>query len=210
MSMDSLASNTDVLNPNYEEVYLIGTVVQNVDPLNLDRVKVNVPRLYTGAEKDLPWVAPFKPNAVTGQGEGFGTYGSPAIGSSVIILLQAGDPHYPVYVAGLGKKANGFFPSGTSWGFQDKFGNKVRFNEAKEIRVESAAGVHIVISPAGAVSLTSPSTVSVAAAGNLSLSSDADIAINAGGALAMSSGGASTLSAGGSATITGTTIHLNN
>lgn len=193
MSIDSLASNDDVLNPNYEEVYFEGTVVQNVDPLNIDRVKVTVPRLYTGAEKDLPWVAPLKPNAATGQGEGFGTYGSPAIGASVIILLQAGDPHYPVYVAGAHRKANGFFPSGTSWGFQDKFGNKVRFNAAKEIRVESSAGVDVVISPSGTVAISAPADVTLSTAGNLSLSAAENVSV----------------SAGGSITLNGTEIHLN-
>lgn len=179
MSFRNLSDDNEALRTSYDGQLLVGVVVANVDPLNLDRIKVNVPSLYEGPAEDLPWVMPIKPNIGTGEGPGIGAYGSPAIGADVVILLQNGDPHYPVYLGGLRTKANAYFPSGQSWGFRDAYGNDLKFSQDKSVVIRAVAGVTVTISPTGTVSVTSVADVNISAEGDMNLTAGGDTVIDA-------------------------------
>ena len=77
-------------------ILFLGTVVNNNDPLGLDRVQCSVPQLYDPQLGDVPWCMPIK-SWWTGQGNGFGYFGVPPVGSTVLIELQDNDANFPVY-----------------------------------------------------------------------------------------------------------------
>ncbi len=155
---DSLA-----LRDSYKNLIFHGKVVTNVDPENLDRIQVSVPQLYDPSLGDLPWVGPMKYSPF-GIGAGWGVFGAPAIGSDVAIILQQGDPHYPLYIAGIQMTAMAGFISGTNWGFVDPAGNTLNVNlTTKEISFVAVAGVTVNIGGDGSMSVTTSGVTTVTA-----------------------------------------------
>jgi len=71
-----------------------GTVVNNVDPLQMGRILANVPDV----ESLVPtsWAMPCVPIA----GKQMGTYFVPQVGAGVWIEFEQGDPDYPIWVGG--------------------------------------------------------------------------------------------------------------
>jgi len=145
---DTLNDALKLTGENLEGKYIEAVVTDNKDPLNKSRIQVVVPNLFS-EEDERPWIGPFKWSPF-GFGPSWGFYGSPAVGSTVIILFQSGNRQYPVYIAGLHKVANSNFPSGTSWGFQDPAGNIVKFDlETKAAEIVFAAGASITVGTDG-------------------------------------------------------------
>lgn len=73
-----------------------GIVIDNNDPLHLDRIKCRIPNLYDDSIGDVPWIIPIK-HCIFGQSDGIGEFGVPPIGSIVCVQLQQNDPNFPVY-----------------------------------------------------------------------------------------------------------------
>lgn len=71
-----------------------GTVVDNVDPLVLGRIRVAVPAV--SAALPSSWAMPCVPIA----GAQMGTFLVPPIGASVWVEFEGGDPDYPIWVGG--------------------------------------------------------------------------------------------------------------
>lgn len=71
-----------------------GTVVNNVDPLQIGRIQVLVPDVTS----ILPtsWAMPCVPLA----GKQMGTFVVPQVGSGVWVEFEQGDPDYPIWVGG--------------------------------------------------------------------------------------------------------------
>jgi hypothetical protein len=69
-----------------------GLVLQNVDPLQIGRIQVIVPDV--SALIPTSWAMPCTPIA----GIQMGMYSVPAIGSSVWVEFEQGDPDYPIWV----------------------------------------------------------------------------------------------------------------
>lgn len=109
--------------------YHIGTVIFNDDPDGINRIKVSIPNLFDDTDENLPWVAP-SPYSPFGIGSGFGSYGSPAIGSEVKVYFQDGDVNYGFYESSLlsKKNANPKFKNPNTWGFKDPDGNELYVN----------------------------------------------------------------------------------
>ncbi len=171
---DTLDRNMQ-MREDYTGKYLWGVVHNNVDPLGLDRIQVHVPNLYEPDQGEVPWIGPFKVSPF-GIGSSWGVYGSPARGSDVLILLQDGNSHYPAYVAGIQRRANLDFNSGTSWGFVDPLGNKLHFDlESGTVTFRAHSGVSFIITPSGGVHLTTADAV-VANAPSFQFNGDVDIA----------------------------------
>lgn len=71
-----------------------GTVVNNIDPLQIGRVQVMVPAvLGVGVSS---WAMPCVPIA----GPQMGTYVVPLIGAGVWVEFEGGDPDYPIWTGG--------------------------------------------------------------------------------------------------------------
>jgi uncharacterized protein involved in type VI secretion and phage assembly len=69
-----------------------GTVVNNVDPLQLGRIQVLVPDV--GAVLPSTWAMPCVPLA----GKLSGTFVLPQVGAGVWVEFEQGDPNYPIWV----------------------------------------------------------------------------------------------------------------
>ena len=71
-----------------------GTVVNNIDPLQLGRIMVIVPDV--GGVTPSSWAMPCVPLA----GKQMGTFMVPQIGAGVWVQFEGGDPDMPVWVGG--------------------------------------------------------------------------------------------------------------
>lgn len=71
-----------------------GTVINNIDPLQIGRIMVLVPDV--GGIIPSTWAMPCVPIA----GKQMGTFMVPQIGSGVFVQFEAGDPDRPVWVGG--------------------------------------------------------------------------------------------------------------
>ena len=67
-----------------------GTVVDNVDPLQIGRLRVLVPAVLHAEES---WAMPCVPYA----GDGVGFYAMPEVGTSVWVEFEAGEISYPIW-----------------------------------------------------------------------------------------------------------------
>jgi len=71
-----------------------GTVVNNIDPLQIGRILASVPDVL--GIVPTSWCMPCVPIA----GKQMGTYMVPQIGAGVWIEFEQGDPDYPIWVGG--------------------------------------------------------------------------------------------------------------
>jgi hypothetical protein len=210
---------TDVKNRHgvYHGKYR-GKVFNNIDPLILGRIQVEVPAVPSST---LNWAMPCVPYA----GRQVGFYAIPPIGANVWVEFEAGDPNYPIWV-------------GCFWGegevplesppeikiFKTEF-NTFILNDLPEVGgmtlssfPESVAvpcdmkfsseGIEIVI-PESTISMTE-ATISLTS-GDISLTAEAgieskagaDISSTAGAAIQVEAGADITESAGGAVEVTG-------
>jgi uncharacterized protein involved in type VI secretion and phage assembly len=80
-------------SPRFYGVYR-GTVVTNVDPLQIGRITAIVPDV--GGAIPTTWAMPCVPLA----GKQMGTFMVPQVGAGVFMQFEAGDPDRPVWVGG--------------------------------------------------------------------------------------------------------------
>lgn len=153
MSFDTLSENLFLID-GLGNKWLKGTVVQNVDPKNLDRIQVSIPGLYDPDLGDVPWCGPVKLSPF-GFGSGYGVFGTPVIGSDVAVTLQGGDQHYPLYMHIQCFANPDEFPSGQAWGFKDLQGNKLVV-AGKDIQFQSGGGFMVHIDQDGNITTTVP------------------------------------------------------
>jgi uncharacterized protein involved in type VI secretion and phage assembly len=71
-----------------------GTVINNIDPLQLGRILASVPDVL--GPTPTSWAMPCVPIA----GKQMGTYMVPEIGAGVWIEFEQGNPDYPIWVGG--------------------------------------------------------------------------------------------------------------
>lgn len=79
--------------PKYYGIYR-GTVVTNIDPLQIGRITVTAPDV--GGLTPSTWAMPCVPVA----GKGMGTFFVPQVGAGVWLQFEAGDPDRPVWSGG--------------------------------------------------------------------------------------------------------------
>lgn len=79
-------------SPDYTIPFL-AKVVDNKDPKKLQRVKVEIKGLMTGAISDLPWCFPAQ-HSLFGMTDSAYSVGVPVVGSTVMVEFQGGDIHY--------------------------------------------------------------------------------------------------------------------
>ena len=71
-----------------------GTVLNNIDPMQIGRILVTVPDVHSIIPSS--WAMPCVPIA----GKQMGTFFVPQIGAGVWVEFEQGDPDYPVWVGG--------------------------------------------------------------------------------------------------------------
>lgn len=71
-----------------------GTVADNLDPLGLGRIRVEVPAVL--GDGRLSWAMPCAPYA----GPGVGLFLIPPTGAQVWVEFEGGDPDYPIWAGG--------------------------------------------------------------------------------------------------------------
>lgn len=110
---------------------LVGTVTNNQDPLQLGRIKVQIPALFE-TNNDSNWAPMLMPAASTQGDHSYGIYALPEIDDRVLVAFEHGLPDRP-------------FVLGSFWGFGAKPPEK---NESKsnDIRlIRSRSGHQIVL-----------------------------------------------------------------
>jgi hypothetical protein len=86
------------LGNQYKDRTFMGVVVNNLDPMRLERIKVRIRDLFDGVEdEDLPWVAP-KVAKGLGNGGGSRVCAVPYMQSLIYVEFENGDPNFPRYV----------------------------------------------------------------------------------------------------------------
>lgn len=196
MSLESLHAQLND-QEDYSGKLLVGTVVNNDDPKGTERVKAIIPGIYED-EESCPWIGPLKKSPF-GFGKGYGTFGVPAVGSTLIVELQDGDVHHPIYhgVLHLGSHKTAAQKKEfhkDAWGFEDPDHNKLIVDmKAHTTTFESNSKVKFFISASGDLEVTIPEHVMT----------------NIGGNLTAQVGGTAFIQAAGRVDIKGSTIHLN-
>ena len=76
----------------------IAKVVDNKDPDMLQRIKVTIPDLMTGAPETLPWLLPVTYPAFGGTTTEYMTVNVPHIGDVVVVVFQDADLSYGMYI----------------------------------------------------------------------------------------------------------------
>jgi len=169
MAIDNL-SDTLRDGQDYTGRLFLGTVVEDQDPTGTGRFKAQVPGLFEDGE--LPWVGRIR-ESLFGMGPGYGTYGTPHKGSSVIIELQDGDANYPRCI-GFYPKASDVpevFKNGRVWGYCDPSGTTLVVNpDSKTYQFTHASGTTYNIDSSGSLTADVKSHASITINGNTSLS----------------------------------------
>jgi hypothetical protein len=94
--------NAHFQKPDYENIYFIGKVIENDDPKRMERLRIRIPEIHDNIPDDkLPWAIKIAHHPY-GQflGGTAGAFGVPPKGALLYVMLQKGDQHYPVYLAG--------------------------------------------------------------------------------------------------------------
>jgi hypothetical protein len=115
---------------DYGQGYYAGTVSVNTDSLGIARVQATVPGLFDPTQGAVPWIGAIKDSPFgfgTGPKGPYGVYGFPQVGSTVMVELQNGDEHKPLYQTLYTQpNAHPWFNVPTRWGFVDPQGNSLQ------------------------------------------------------------------------------------
>lgn len=143
-----------------------GTVMDNVDPTKLGRVKIKVYPMLSGVETtNLPWAIPAMALSI-GAGASYGNFSVPDIETNVWVFFEAGDIYQPVYFAeatdgkkGLPASKDENYPETSV--FKTKTGIQIKIDRktgAEDIKIDHPSGASFEIMPDGNIILTTVKT----------------------------------------------------
>ncbi len=208
----------------------IGEVVDNVDPLNIGRVKINIPNFTQGVSTDiLPWSHQIFPVG-TGGADAIPTFKVPAIGTQVVVIFPTDDIYSSFYIGELIFKEHKLeellsdYPE--TYGFIDKIKNKYWVNMKQgTVDIHHHSGTHLNIEKNGTINVTGVKDLNINITGNetihikgnstINVDGNSDITVggsatlDVGSTLDVKTGGAYTIEAGGDFTVTAPNINLN-
>ena len=198
---------------------LLGVVVDNNDPMQLERVRCSINGLFSGTPEELPWIAPKRlglyPNTKNGSSGTFAL--PPPVGTQLLVTFQGGNPLYPNYEAypvqsserpSLGStnylyRYGHVDPDGTTFFVDTKPGAEPK------MEFVHTTGLKITISSTGKLTIIAPSGVDVNVTGDTNITTTGKAVVSAGGDTKVSAGGNASLNAGGNATISaGGTVNI--
>lgn len=130
-----------------------GTVLDNDDPLQLGRLKVEVIGHFVGETEDLPWVHPQNPYGLGGKSDS-SSFSVPEVGSELIVIFPFRNIYAPVYVGYWQNTINHQtdfdenYPE--TYGFRDSTGTVFKINkEVGYLELVHKSGTKIMINDAG-------------------------------------------------------------
>lgn len=210
-----------------DDGYIIGEVVDNVDPDGIGRVKVKIPQLFDIGQSAVPWIGAHRQSPF-GFGPNFGVYGSPQVGSKIRVKFQEGSAHYGLSEADEYNKAiaNSKFKTPDTWGFKDPSGSELFVNlTTKAWEFTHASGttikynaqgdetIHIIRNRDLTVDGTNTENVTgdqvQVIKGSLNITVTGEIAITTNSQVSIVAGGNIDLTASGTVNISGSTVNLN-
>lgn len=150
----------------YKGIRFVGVVVNNNDPMRLERVTVRVPEIFDGTEDaHLPWAIPGTLRLL-GTGGGAHQCYIPVVGSLVYVEFQNGDPQFPIYVGSpiVASARNAVFNTNypKRYGWADPKGNVLYHDlQTGDVDYHHFSGTTIHITPAGLVSVTGVSDITL-------------------------------------------------
>lgn len=154
-----------------------GIVIDNNDPLHLDRIKCRVPGLYDDQKGDVPWIIPIK-YCMFGQTASIGQFGVPPVGSVVCIELQENDANFPVYTGYLMNNAKQTTPGV----FQviDQSGSVLTIDtNEKSASYNHITGTTFQITKEGSFVVNVPKDLSVTVKGNMTANVTGNVNVKA-------------------------------
>jgi len=216
----------------------VGEVVENIDPLNLGRVKINIPNFTEGVSTDvLPWSHQIFPVG-TGGADSIPTFKVPAIGTQLVVMFPTDDIYSSFYIGELLFKSHKLdvlledYPE--TYGFIDKIKNKYWVNMKKgTVDIHHHSGTHVKIDKDGTINVTGVvdlnidiaenSTITIGKNSNVTIGENStidvggdasvtiggDATMDVGGKMDVSTGGEYNISAGGPFSVSAPKINLN-
>lgn len=165
----------------------IGTVIDNNDPMKLQRVRVSCPDMFDNIPTDgLPWFMSIQ-STVQGNRPGMGSLSPLAVGSRVWVSFLDETPYHPVIWGAattgdtkLSELTGADYPH--CYGHVDQSGNIFLTNTAQNtITVGHVSGTSVNINGAGKITIVTASDVEVHTNGDTVLRTSGDTHIHSGG-----------------------------
>lgn len=206
MTIGSFNSYQEAAGQEYKGTFFLGRVVNNADPLGIGRFQVSIPGLYE--EGEIPWIGTLRYSPF-GIGPGFGFYGSPAIGSTAIIMLQDNDANMPICMGFLlsGTDKDGRFASQFTWGYVDPSGNTLVVDmQAQTWTWTHSSGTTYNINAAGDLTALVVGNQSIHVQGSSTLTVDGDHSLIVHGNTQITTDGTTTVYSGGAASLTAPSV----
>ena len=169
----------DLQKQRYDLGTYIGIIVDNNDPLKLQRVKVRIHQLHRGIpDAELPWAVK-QPQSAQGFGSGLGSFGVPAKFTKVAIKFMNDSLMYPKYVGGLINSKDQALTEFAS-DYPEVYG-----------QIDCAGNLLKVVTKQGGETVQfihkSGSRITIAADGSIEITSAKDLTLNANGSIALRS-----------------------
>lgn len=213
-----MESANNLSQSNVDSAWHVGVVVDNNDPLRLQRIKVNIPNVFNPGVPlvDLPWVGPVQrsPFGVTGKAS---TVNVPVIGARMVIEFQGHDTNHGLYhgcithpdhLTTMDPLLLADYPH--AYGFFDPLGNVLSVNlktgsvTFKHNKKNKTGQTTLVIDPGGNILITASADYSATVAGSTSIVTKGSTSILTEGATKITSGQGTTVSTTGNTTVSTT------
>lgn len=181
---------------------IVGEVIDNEDPMQQGRCKIEVPSFTKGLEPDIiPWSHQLFPVG-TGTDVGIPTFKIPAVGTKVVVIFPEKDIYSSFYLGELMYQDHQLeellqdYPE--TYGFIDKIKNKYWINmKKKTVDVHHHTGTHLHIDKQGTITLDGVKDLNINIKGNTNVTVKGNATIDVGGDTSVKTGGNTVIETGG-------------
>lgn len=207
----------------------VGKVVENNDPNQWERVKLECPELYGDTTvENLPWAIPIGCSAV-GNTTAAGSFSVPVMGSLLYFTLADDDPNFPEWIGGPSNDATKKELAGENYphryGHVDEKGNYFYVDrQTDDVEFYHMSGTKIHITPTGTVNIEIVEDENIIINGNQTIQVDGNVDItvdgnvtaqvggnvqaNVDGSLDATIGSTATVQSAGAMTLQGATVDI--